>query len=255
MTFIGVEADADDANADRELISYLKREVALRPEVATQSQLTISQQTYGYELVVEKLAGWSQGDGAFLARTTPYVYVAAEMLGADLDVLATYRSKATNATTYRSYFVVNRSDFPRGATDPRRTGVVSQAEAAQLHLPQQVQHLELLRVLAVLPPAPPLPHGPVHRRAVGHRRRRDPHRRQSELVKRVARNEANLAAVWDGTRVKFAPGNRRFRTATPSSPTRSTSSPSTPRCPTTSWSARPGCRRRSRRRSTGRSAR
>ena len=47
----------------------------------------------------------------YLARITPYAYVAAEMLGAKLNILAVYRSSATRETTYHSYFVVRKDSF------------------------------------------------------------------------------------------------------------------------------------------------
>ena len=207
VTFIGVEADADDAKADQELISYLKREVASQP------RLTFSQQTYAYDLVVEKLAGWSPKDGAFLARTTPYVYVAAEMEGADLEVLATYRSKATKATTYRSYFVVNRADFPKGPPtldelvsflkQKRRSFIYhSQFSTSSYFLPSlffhqhHIFHMDQSTDALWAIDAAEIPTGS-----------------STELVRRVARNEANLAAVWDGTRVKFERDDPSFQEA------------------------------------------
>jgi ABC-type phosphate/phosphonate transport system substrate-binding protein len=50
-------------------------------------------------------------DTPYVARMTPYAFVAAQMLGARLEVLGTYESAATHATTYRSYFVVNAKRF------------------------------------------------------------------------------------------------------------------------------------------------
>lgn len=50
-------------------------------------------------------------DKPYIARMTPYAFVAAQMLGARLEVLGTYESAATHATTYRSYFVVNTRRF------------------------------------------------------------------------------------------------------------------------------------------------
>ena len=47
----------------------------------------------------------------YFVRMTPYAFVAAEMLGARLEVLATYESVATGTTTYRSCFVVNAKKF------------------------------------------------------------------------------------------------------------------------------------------------
>ena len=52
----------------------------------------------------------------YLARITPYAYVAAEMLGAKLNILAVYKSAATHSTTYNSYFVVRRDRFAAAKT-------------------------------------------------------------------------------------------------------------------------------------------
>ena len=208
LTFIGVEADAEDKQADLELISYLRR------RVETQPSLSISQQTYGYGVVVDKLADWKdQDDGAFLARTTPYVYVAAEMLGADLSVLATYRSKATNSTTYRSYFVVNRADFPQ--RPPTLDELVSFLKVARRRF---IFHSRFSTSSYFLPSLF------FHQHHIFHMDQSTdalwamdaaevPGGSSTELVKRVARREANLAAVWDGTKVKFDRGNPSFQEA------------------------------------------
>ena len=59
----------------------------------------------------------------FLARMTPYAYVSATMLGAKLDLLGTYESRATvGRLTYQSYFVVNKKHFDaaRGTAEAER---------------------------------------------------------------------------------------------------------------------------------------
>ena len=60
-----------------------------------------------YGDVIRAFAEPDPGRG-YLARITPLAYVAAEMLGAKLNILAVYQSAATNDTTYHSYFVVNK---------------------------------------------------------------------------------------------------------------------------------------------------
>ena len=62
--------------------------------------------------VIKRLSHSRSGESLFLARTTPYVCVASELLGADIEVLGTYLSAATNRTTYHSYFVVSKKQFP-----------------------------------------------------------------------------------------------------------------------------------------------
>lgn len=201
VSFIGVDAGPDYAAADRKLTTFLKDEVASSP------RLSFSQEIYSYENVVDKLADWRRKDGPFLARTTPYVYLAAEMLGADLEVLAAYQSRATHATTYRSYFVVNRKEFPDGPPTlddlvpflrkERRTFIFhDRFSTSSYFLPSLFfrQH----KVFHMDRSTGPLIAIEAHE--IGERS-------STALVKEIARGTADLAAVWDGTKVKFEGGD------------------------------------------------
>ncbi len=198
LTFIGVALDNETRQADRELQDYLYRRagVSLVPEELE------------YELVVERLAAWQEADGFYLARTTPYVHVAAEMLGARLETLATYVSTITGRRTYNAYLVVSRRAFPSEpslddvvrflADHPDRAGFVyhSQFSTSSFFLPslffrsRKIYHMpartESLVAIA------------AHQTGDGS---------SSRLVEMVARGEADLAAVWDGTKQKFAAGS------------------------------------------------
>ena len=71
----------------------------------------VSEGPLEYRAVVDRMVRWNPDKGPYIARVTPYALVAAELLGADVDVLATYVSRSTHGTTYRSFFVVNRNEF------------------------------------------------------------------------------------------------------------------------------------------------
>jgi len=98
VTFITVDQNDDDTTrADDELRTYLEQGLDLPGRKFKRSP-------YTYEEVGRILVRWnSEGlDGPYVARVTPYVYVAAEMLGADLEVLGTYESTATDSNALRS---------------------------------------------------------------------------------------------------------------------------------------------------------
>ena len=116
VTFITVDQSDDDIwQADEELRTYLEQ--GIDPPGRKFNQLPIT-----YEEVGWTLARWESdgGGGSHVARVTPYVYVAAEMLGADLEVLGTYESTATDSVVYHSYFVVNRDHLSLPAGEPPR---------------------------------------------------------------------------------------------------------------------------------------
>lgn len=70
------------------------------------------EQSQQYETVIHTLVeATEKGNNSYLARVPPYVFVAAEMLGADIEPLATYRSVATDDVVYHSWFVVKRQDL------------------------------------------------------------------------------------------------------------------------------------------------
>ena len=76
VTFVGVALDQETREADRRLQDYLQRNADIRfaPE----------ELEYGH--VIERLTGWDPADGVVIARTTPYVQVVSEMLGADMEI-------------------------------------------------------------------------------------------------------------------------------------------------------------------------
>jgi ABC-type phosphate/phosphonate transport system substrate-binding protein len=116
---------ATGATVDREQYQeYLNADKALAQKLGKRLGMTINyDHSASYGDLVHKLVDWKKEYGSFLARITPYAYVAARMLGAKIDPLATYESKATNSPTYHSYFVVNKQSlqnefrlwFPRQA--------------------------------------------------------------------------------------------------------------------------------------------
>src|SRR5688500_6819637 len=90
LVFVGVALDRETRDADRRLAEYLYQHAGVR----------LAAEDLEYERVVDRLVRWQPKDGAFVARATPYVYLAAEMQGAELDVLASYVSATSGQTTY-----------------------------------------------------------------------------------------------------------------------------------------------------------
>jgi hypothetical protein len=103
VAFISIKQGTETADADDELRSKLE-------EKLRGVRLTASAEEYGE--AIRKLAAWNEDRSgqAYVARVTPYVYVAAEMLGADFEILGTYVSRLRGGSaTYRAHFVVNRA--------------------------------------------------------------------------------------------------------------------------------------------------
>lgn len=191
LAFVGVALDLETRQADRKLQEFLvaKAGVSFAPEELE------------YEEVIKRLSQAKPSDTPFLARATPYVLVAAELLGADLEILGTYVSSATGRTTYRSYFVVNRKQFPTppdlatvyGRLRERRARFVYHSpfstssfflpslyfrEQKLFHMPENTESLWALDAVRIAENS------------------------SSRLVDLVASGEADIAAVWDGTRAK-----------------------------------------------------
>lgn len=193
LAFIGVALDLETRQADKKLQDYLARN----------AQVGFAPEELEYEAVLKRLTRSGPGEPLFLARATPYVCVASEMLGADLEVLGTYVSAATNRTTYRSYFVVSRKQFPTAPDLPalyahlrkRRARFVyhSPFSTSSFFLPSLYfraqklfdmrENTETLWAMDCV---------------------RIPENSSSRLVELVASGEADIAAVWDGTRNKLA---------------------------------------------------
>jgi ABC-type phosphate/phosphonate transport system substrate-binding protein len=105
IPFISVAPDAEYEQADKALITYLRRKTKLDLFWARADD---------YHKAIDDVVP-REGDlnPAYVGRLTPYPCVAAELLGAKFEILATYSSRATKtkenpkSLTYYSYFVVN----------------------------------------------------------------------------------------------------------------------------------------------------
>ncbi len=220
--FIAVNLGDESRKADEKLAEYLNNMV---PTVYFVLELA------SYETVVESLANWSSDD-AFIARVTPYVYLAAEALGAELVPLASYESRATEDYTYRSYLVVRKKDLTTDQPNPEdviklisalnakklraRFRFHSRFSTSSYYLPARffLQH----HVFNMDEPAGTL-------RAIESRKIDSDS--SSDLVRLVARgvlpgsaeeagqegreaaDGADIVAVWDGTKAKFCKATDR----------------------------------------------
>ncbi|UCC48674.1 MAG: protein kinase, partial [Gemmatimonadota bacterium] len=199
VTFIEVALDEETRRADGQLRTYLEEEAGI---------LALSERPLEYDAVINRLANWNQDRGDFLARMTPYALVAAEILGADLEILATYVSRATGSTTYHSYFVVNQDQFPY---TPELATLVEYLK--DLETPASfIYHNRFSTSSYFLPALYFREHGifnmaqsteyhtAIHSKKLG--------TSSSDLVRAVAMRHYDLAAVWDGTKTKFeVPGD------------------------------------------------
>lgn len=201
LAFIGVALDRDSRQADRKLAEYLYQRAGVR----------LAPEDLEYERVIDRLVGWRQADGFFVARTTPYVYLAAEMLGAELDVLGTYVSTRSGETTYSSFLVVNRANF---AAQPTLFDVERFLKERKQR-PRFVYHNSFSTSSYFLPSLffrarkiYSMPESTESLVAIASDRMADAS--SSTLVELVARGEADVAAVWDATKSRFEPGGDAF---------------------------------------------
>src|SRR4051812_48114311 len=107
ITFLGVASNKTYTAADTKLVQRLSERVGAPIEYGNQPEK--------YEDLVREVI---RRDDAFVARMTPYAYVAARMLGARVEAVATYlrrdetmEGRNAYVPTYRSYFVVNAAAF------------------------------------------------------------------------------------------------------------------------------------------------
>ncbi len=194
-TFIAVALDADTRRADERLRRHLETHAGVA---------FVSERAYEYRAVIDRLVAWNPDRGPFLARVTPYAFVAAELLGADVQVLATYVSRATGGTTYQAYLVVSRARFPyepqlanvlrwiRTAPSPRTFAYHSEFSTSSYFLPAL-----FLRRNDVFDMAEPTERAAAIRTVQAGSS-------SSDLVRAVARGEYDFAAVWSGTRAAVA---------------------------------------------------
>jgi hypothetical protein len=155
----------------------------------------------------------------YLARITPYAYVAAEMLGAKLSILAVYQSAATHETTYHSYFVVNKDRFRDKTKWKADTSEASLEDVATYlrsfeHSPAKFMYHDRFSTSSYFMPSLYFKAHDVF--AMSHSL--NPHlipieverlvsTSSSELVTRIVDGKADLVAVWDGTKKKFENDN------------------------------------------------
>lgn len=194
VTFVGVALDQETREADRRLQDYLQRSADLR----------FAPEELEYGQVIDRLASWDPDGGVVIARTTPYVQVVSEMLGAEMEILATYVSDTTGQTTYHSYFVARKENLPANPTPADVISFVSNANervrftyhslfsTSSFFLPSL--HFRANGVFHMAEATESLAAIDVTQAQVNS---------SSHLVRAVARGEADLAAVWDGTRARF----------------------------------------------------
>ena len=203
LAFITVEGEeAADERLAKKLELQLDQALDLRP--------------YDYEGAIDALADQGRGqESTYLARLTPYVYITAEMLGADLEILGTYHSQATDQETYHAYFVVNRKNFPGMKTEDlelrdllaflrqgtRHSFIYHNRFSTSsyflpslyfrqnriFHMKESTDRLTAIRSVG------------LEAEQIG----------SSDLVERVAAGQASFAAVWDGTKSKFMAGRKK----------------------------------------------
>ncbi len=101
IQFLSVAPDAETRLADQKLLDYLRHKVPV----------TFEKQEMKYEPAIKTLMNWDpKKQGPLLTRVTPYAFVVAEMLGANMEIIGTYLNKNSNSVTHGSYFVVHK-DF------------------------------------------------------------------------------------------------------------------------------------------------
>jgi ABC-type phosphate/phosphonate transport system substrate-binding protein len=192
MAFVGVSIDGTTREADRRLTEYFYERAGIR--------FTSEELEYG--AVIQRLIDWRREDGPFVARVTPYALVVAELLGANVEPLATYVSATTGQTTYRSHLVVSRSAFDKAPGLPDVLRLLSSKRARFIY------HNEFSTSSFFLPAlffrandVFHMPEGTQSLTAIA-ASKIDEGGTQA-LVERVAAGTADISAVWDGVKARF----------------------------------------------------
>lgn len=198
MTFLGVALDPDTQKADQKLREYIRARLPISFENLDME----------YSAAIQTLVNWKDNPGKpLMARITPYVYVVAEMLGANMEILGTYISRKTGSDTYHSYFVARRSDFEGNDLDGFVEYLQSSPRAAKF-----IFHSKFSTSSYFLPS---LYFGKTGIFSVRGQSANDRdyitinalHSENasgsSDLVREVKRGNADFAAVWDGSKSKF----------------------------------------------------
>ena len=214
INFLSIVVDQDTAAADSRLKRFLEKAVGEGgPAGSAPRTVRFQQQTMPYGDVIRAFAEPDPSRG-YLARITPYAYVAAEMLGAKLSILAVYQSAATRDTTYHSYFVVNKERF-KERTKWADGGEASLEDVAMYlrsfdHPPARFMYHDRFSTSSYFMPSLYFKAHDVF--AMSHTL--NPHlipieverlasTSSTELVNRIINKEADMVAVWDGTKKKF----------------------------------------------------
>jgi hypothetical protein len=215
INFLSIVVDPETAAADTRLRKFLERAVADGATPGSgQRTVRFQQQTMPYGDVIRSFAEPDPGRG-YLARITPYAYVAAEMLGAKLNILAVYQSAATRNTTYHSYFVVRKDVFSKKTLWTPERGEAS-LEDVETYLksfqqqPAKFMYHDRFSTSSYFMPSLYFKAREVF--AMSHSL--NPHlirieverlasTSSGELVKQILSEKADLVAVWDGTKKKF----------------------------------------------------
>lgn len=203
IAFIGVASDQEYYQADAKLCDFLQKA----------TQRTVDRQLpENYGAAIRTVTEWRSDQSPYLARLTPYAYVAAEMLGAEFEILATYQSRATQSRTYHSYFVVNRERYRQAlpgnqapnladlreylrrlqSSSPPRFIYHDKFSTSSYFLPSL--YFRAQRIFAMPAPTESL---------IAIDIRKLDAKSSSALVEEVAEGRADVAAVWDGTKSKY----------------------------------------------------
>ena len=199
MTFVGVTLDTATQKADERLRDFFRGRLALNFEPREKE----------YGAAIDTLVHWqTETQGPLMARVTPYVYLVAEMLGADLEILGTYVSKRTQETTYHSYFVVRRDaglatddldalvKHLRHRPTPARFVYHNKFSTSSYLLPSL-----FFRKMGIFSGAGT--NGQDQRQIFIRAENPPGITGSSELVQMVKRHEADIAAVWEGSQSSF----------------------------------------------------
>ncbi len=227
LVFVGVKIDDDTTAADEKLLKYLAESEGLRFREGDHQR--------SYEEVINALRGVGEGRlvdresrERLVVRATPYVLVAAQMLGAQPEILGTYANRG-GATTYRSSFVVNRERFERYGAATEETLLRYLRDRHEQGAPVRFVYHDRFSTSSFFVPSlffrkngifktdEPVGDGqtaihslrlPAAVEAEAEGRKDKPG--STDLVKAIARGDFDLAAVWDGTRRKFEEGGSLY---------------------------------------------
>ena len=199
VTFIGVALDPETKLADEKLREFIRARVPLEFE----------NQEMEYGVAINSLVQWDVNEqGPVMARVTPYVYVVAEMLGADIEILGTYISKKSQKTTYNSYFVTKKSFY---SGKDRQENFVR--HLAKLDAPGRFIYHDKFSTSSYFLPSLYFRQNGIfsikQKETLGKGfipiagMKPDGISGSSDLVRLVKNGQADFAAIWDGTKRKF----------------------------------------------------